>query len=118
VGFYYMTLNEPNGGSGEPEEFLLAAERHFHRILQQVEGAIVRLEGTEAAAAKEAASIVRDLNKAAQTVFDERSKVEKLRKQTAGVVHDFALDFDAARDEIGRRMALLRSAERAGQLSE
>ncbi len=43
-------------------------------------------------------------------VMDERTRVEKLRKQVAGVVHDYALDFDAARDEIGRRLARLREA--------
>ena len=53
---------------------------------------------------------VRDLKTAFQLVMDERTRVEKLRKQVAGVVGDLRLDFDAARDEIGRRLARLRDA--------
>jgi hypothetical protein len=47
-------------------------------------------------------------------VMDERARVEKLRKQIAGVVGDHALDFDAARTEIGRRLACLRDAGGGG----
>jgi hypothetical protein len=47
---------------------------------------------------------------ALQMVMDERTRVEKLRKNVAGVVRDYAIDFDAARDEIGRRLACLREA--------
>lgn len=59
---------------------------------------------------KEAASYVRELSKIVQSVLTERERLEKLRKSEGGVVHDFALDFDAARDEVGRRLARLRDA--------
>ena len=60
--------------------------------------------------AKAAASAVRDLKAAYFLVMDERGKVEKLRKQVAGHVGTGSLDLSAARDEIGRRLALLRDA--------
>lgn len=59
---------------------------------------------------KAATQAVRDLRAAYQMVMDERTRVEKLRKQLAGAGGDHALDFDAARDEIGRRLACLREA--------
>lgn len=59
---------------------------------------------------KAAAQAVKDLKAAFQLVMDERTRIEKLRKQVAGVVHDYAIDFDAARAEIGRRLACLRHA--------
>ena len=59
---------------------------------------------------KDAAAYAREYNLALQTFLSERAKVEKLRKDTEGIVHDYALDFDAARDEIGRRLACLRDA--------
>lgn len=59
---------------------------------------------------KEAASYVRELSKIVQSVLTERERLEKLRKSEGGVVHDYALDFDGARDEIGRRLARLRDA--------
>lgn len=57
--------------------------------------------------AVEAARTVRD---AIQLLMVERNKVDKLRKDIAGGVAGGCLDLDAARDEIGRRLACLRRA--------
>ena len=113
-----MTINAPLGDDGNPEDILLIAENHFGRMLRRAEELIKMLneEGTEVS--KEAALRIRDLGKAMQSTLEERSRLEKLRKHTAGIVHDYALDFDAARDEIGRRMDRLRSAESAGGVPE
>ncbi len=113
-----MTLITPQGGEDSAQEILSLAERHFHRMLERIEEIISEVRCSDTQASKEAQIVVRDLGKAMQTVFDERAKVEKLRKHTAGVVHDIALDFDAARDEIGRRMARLRAAQGSGDISE
>ena len=43
-------------------------------------------------------------------VQDERGRFEKLRKQVAGIVGTGELDFQSARDEVGRRLARLRDA--------
>lgn len=58
--------------------------------------------------AKEAALLMKELRLAFHSAMDERTRVEKLDRQAAGIVHDYALDFDAARAEIGRRLARLR----------
>ncbi|MCK4713340.1 MAG: hypothetical protein KAT26_10715 [Marinosulfonomonas sp.] len=113
-----MTMITPVGDNGKPEDILLIAEKHFGRMLRQAEEVIAKFEIENATAPKEAVIVIRDLSKALQTAFDERAKVEKLRKNRTGVVHDYALDFDAARDEIGRRMARLRAARSAGGVSE
>lgn len=57
---------------------------------------------------KDAEAHVRALRAALQLFIEERNRVEKLRKQTAGAVGGGSLDLDAARDEIGRRLARLR----------
>lgn len=113
-----MTMNIPLGEDGSPEEILLIAEKHFGRMLRRAEDIIAMLEDEDSGVSKEAAVRIRDLGKAMQTTLDERSKLEKLRKYKAGIVHEYALDFDAARDEIGRRMDRLRSAASAGGISE
>ncbi|WP_294923932.1 permease [uncultured Paracoccus sp.] len=59
---------------------------------------------------KESARLVRDLRAATQLVLEERNRVDKLRKDVAGNVGAGRLDLDAARDEIGRRLACLRRA--------
>ena len=61
-------------------------------------------------AMKEAVAAVRDVREATQLLAAERSKVDKLRKDIAGAVGGGSLDLDAARDEIGRRLACLRRA--------
>jgi len=53
---------------------------------------------------------IRDVKQTFQTVMEERTRVDKLRKQVDGVARGHALDFAAARDEIGRRLACLRDA--------
>ncbi|MEI4469826.1 hypothetical protein [Frigidibacter sp. MR17.24] len=58
--------------------------------------------------ARAAQGAVRDLKAAFQLALEERNRVEKLGRDAAGHVRDHALDFDAARAEIGRRLALLR----------
>ncbi|MDO5528348.1 MAG: permease [Paracoccus sp. (in: a-proteobacteria)] len=63
---------------------------------------------------KDAVKLARELRSAAQLMLEERNKVDKLRKDIAGVVGGGALDLDAARDEIGRRLACLRRAREAG----
>ncbi|MEH7827591.1 hypothetical protein [Gemmobacter denitrificans] len=65
--------------------------------------------------AKTAMQAVRDLRAAFQLVMEERNRVDKLRKQVAGVASGAGeLDFAAARSEIGRRLARLRDAGPGG----
>ena len=59
---------------------------------------------------KKAVSAARDVREAIQLLMWERNKVDKLRKDIAGGVGGGALDLDAARDEVGRRLACLRRA--------
>ncbi|MDN5786239.1 hypothetical protein [Pseudorhodobacter sp.] len=59
---------------------------------------------------KAAIQAIRDMKAAFQLAMDERNKLGKLREKTAGIVGDSVLDLDAARDEIGRRLARLRDA--------
>ena len=60
---------------------------------------------------KEAVRLARDLRAATQLMLEERNRVDKLRKEIAGGGGaGGALDLDAARSEIGRRLACLRRA--------
>ena len=61
---------------------------------------------------KVASVAVKELRQALTWAMDERANCEKRNKAIAGAVGSDALDLDAARDEIGRRLARLRDAER------
>lgn len=88
----------------------MATEELYRDVAEELIGAIRKVRAGETGEVRAATQAVKDLRAAFQLVMDERTRVEKLRKQVAGVVHDYALDFDAARDEIGRRLACLRDA--------
>lgn len=64
--------------------------------------------------ANESKTYIRDVRAALILALEERSKLEKIRTEIAGVVGTTELDFHAARDEIGRRLACLRDAGPGG----
>ncbi|MGB8622387.1 MAG: hypothetical protein WCD16_06180 [Paracoccaceae bacterium] len=95
---------------------LEAAEQHFQRTIAALNEIIKDVSEGRSARAKELRTALGDLNRAAQTAFDERSRVEKRIKTDGGIADQYALDFDAARDEIGRRLDCLRAARGTGEI--
>lgn len=78
--------------------------------LHQAELASAGVDGIDPARLKKAVEAARTVRDAIQLLMVERNKVDKLRKEIAGGVGGGSLDLDAARDEIGRRLACLRRA--------
>ncbi|MBP6679527.1 MAG: permease [Paracoccus sp.] len=116
-----MTMNfDP--GPGAPEgPFMPDASAQDMDVIEIADGLFrsyagdlhrlrLRIQAGETDDLKESGKLVRDLRGAAQLVLEERSKVDKLRKDAAGTVGAGTLDLAAARDEIGRRLACLRRA--------
>ena len=64
----------------------------------------------DADALAKAVKSAKDVRAALDHLNQERTKVDKLRKDIAGGVGGGCLDLGAARDEIGRRLACLRRA--------
>lgn len=98
------------GGDAPSVDLLEETEVLYREIAGELALAMRGVRQGELKEAKVAAQAVKDLRTAFQMVMEERVRVEKLRKQVAGVAGDNALDFDAARAEIGRRLARLRDA--------
>jgi Na+/phosphate symporter len=103
-----------SGGKEPSADLLKETEVLYREVAEELALAMRGVRQGETGEAKAAIQAVKDLRTAFQMVMDERTRVEKLRKQVAGVVRDYALDFDAARDEIGRRLARLREAGGGG----
>lgn len=112
-----MDLKRPETNHGEPEDILGAAQAHFQRAITALNDMIREMEAGNTDDLRDAKRITLDLRKAMQSALDERTRVENIRKLEAGIVHDFALDFALARDEIGRRLACLRAARDPGEVS-
>jgi HEPN domain-containing protein len=108
-----MTENFSSEGGG-PVDLLAETEDLYRQAAEDLARARRGLRQGKLDEAKLALQAVKDLKLAFQIVMDERTRVEKLRRQVAGVAHDHVLDFDAARVEIGRRLACLRDAGGGG----
>jgi len=117
---------EISEGERPSAELLVVAEDIFAnaalvlgRMVLALDGRAVEPEALEAneARAKAALQAVRDFRMAYQIAMDERTRVDKLRRQVAGQAGlgvGSGVDLDAARDEIGRRLARLRDAGSGG----
>lgn len=99
-----LSADEPS-----PKSLISEAEELYHDIAGEVFAALRRLKAGDWDT-KGATQAVRELRAFLQLVLEERTKVAKLSKQDAGAAGGRALDFDAARVEIGRRLARLRDA--------
>jgi hypothetical protein len=109
-----MTEDVPSGGPGGRIDLLEETEALYRQTAEELAVAQRKLRLGRDGDAKAVAQAVKDLRAAFQMVMEERTRVEKLRKQVAGAVDGRAIDFDAARAEIGRRLACLRRAGGGG----
>ncbi|HQU69236.1 MAG TPA: hypothetical protein PLI43_13735 [Albidovulum sp.] len=89
---------------------VLAVRELMNDVAEELRGSLHRLRAGETGDAREMAKQIRDMRAAYQLAVEERARIARLRKDDAGIVYDYALDFDAARDEICRRLACLRDA--------
>ncbi len=97
--------------AGDDAPAVLAATETFLKdAAEDLAAAIAAARDGHLGDAKAATLAVRDLKQAFYALMEERNRVEKLRKQIAGDVGTGSLDLDAARHEIGRRLACLRDA--------
>ncbi len=109
-----MSIYLSDGETG-PEALLRATEKMYRDAALELAAATDKVRQGEFGEAKAAMQAVKDLRAAFQMVMDERTRVDKLRKQIAGVAGQGSeLDFAAARSEIGRRLARLRDAGSGG----
>ncbi|WP_235842583.1 hypothetical protein [Cereibacter sphaeroides] len=97
-----------------PVDLLAETEKLYREAAEDLVRARRKLSEGRAEEVRAAVQAVKDLKAALQLVMDERARVEKLRRTAGGIVHDYALDIDAARREIGRRLARLRDAGQGG----
>ncbi|SPJ22435.1 hypothetical protein [Palleronia abyssalis] len=100
--------------SGNAKAALDLADEQVMEMLAALTRAKDRIFAEEDVSDAEVRQRLASVQKSIQHVFDERKRFDELRKKHAGIVHDYAIDFDWARDEIGRRLDRLRVAKDAG----
>lgn len=99
----------------DPGEAIAVAEGLFWSYVKDLKRHEAALEARQSGAVdpaelKEAMQTAKVVREAVGLLMAERNRVDKLRKDIAGGVGGGSLDLDAARDEIGRRLACLRRA--------
>ncbi len=101
-------------GDKPPVDLLAFSEGLFKNVADELARTLEAVQAGELVSLKPATQMVKELKEAFKHIMDERKRIDSVRQQTAGVVAPGALDFDAARDEIGRRLACLRDAGGGG----
>jgi hypothetical protein len=111
-----MALITPRWDEGMADDILSVAEAHFESALKALNSLTDEVEDGARPAPSDVQKTARDFRAAVQTLFDERKRIESQRKRDAGIVHDYALDLDAARAEVGGLLDRLRAAGGAGEV--
>lgn len=111
-----MAENRNAAVEAEEDSCLAAAEDLFREAVAAMSALKRRLKAGELVPEKETKIAVSEVSKAIQLVLTERHKLAKHSTNNAGVAGGYAIDLEAARDEIRRRMACLRRAGADGRL--
>ena len=89
----------------------------FRRSATALAKRINALEEADAPDAKATSAVVKDMRQAFGWVMEESKNVEKVEKSLAAAGGPVGYDLDAARSEIGSRLARLRAARGDGGVS-
>lgn len=100
-----------SAGDEPPVDLAEFTENLLREAAEELAQTLQRIRLGKLEEAKATPGLVRTVKNAFEMVQEERGRLDKLRKQVAGTVGTRELDFHAARDEIGRRLARLRDAE-------
>ena len=114
----HMSINTPFGEDASSPDFLGIANDLFFRVLKELERQLEAAEMSKGEGSAGLAKTANDLRKAIQNIFDERKRLDQSGKNTTSEHGGAELDLVASRDEIGRRLACLRDAQRTRDVSE
>ena len=104
-----MSINF-SAGEKETVDVLATTEAALVDATEELARLINRIKDGKFQDVKATPDVVKSLHRALEVVVLGKRDVEKLCKQVTGTVGATSLDFHAARDEIGRRLACLRDA--------
>ena len=113
-----MTLIKPDGTDGAAREVLRVAAEHYQRTITAFKRSSDRIISGEEIPSPDYEKHARLFGSATTVLYKEKQKIEDSIKKDAGIVYDYAINFENAREEIRCRMARLRAARNAGSVSE
>lgn len=114
----HMSNNKPFGEDAPSPDFLGVANDLFFRVLKELERQLEVAKMNDGEGSTGLAKTASELRKAVQNIFDERKRLEQSGKNISNGQGGAELDLVASRDEIGRRLACLRDAQRTRDVPE
>ena len=109
-----MTIYTPVGENGPPKDPLSEAQELYDIAAEIMRRLLAEMRAAPHESARDLAVCTRDVRDTLKLLLNERATIEKLRRDAGGLGGEPVFDFDAARDEIGRRLACLRNAGGGG----
>jgi hypothetical protein len=110
-----MSKQDPTGES--PRHLVAQAERQLAAYGEELDAVLEDIRAGKFGTPRDMAVLASSLRKALEAVFSERARLERLVHET-GRQGGGELDLAAAGDEVRRRMARLRAAQREGGVPE
>jgi D-ribose pyranose/furanose isomerase RbsD len=104
----------PGGDGDQTIHMLDLANKQVARSMQVLNDLLTNIETDQICVPKEVAASLAELRKTLQFAMETKVRLDDDDKKRRGVVQDYALDFDYARTEIGRRLDRLRASRGAG----
>lgn len=114
----HMELTKPENQTGNPDNELSRVLEHLGRAIGVFQNMTRQVEQGNFGPESENCKTIRGLTSATQTLYNEKQKIETCLRKQAGIAGGYGIDLDAARREVGRRMALLRTAQSDREVSE
>ena len=112
------TLICPSVGDNASNTLVSEAQKSFVRASRALDRMLDHLDEQPHDAAKDVKVLIRDLKDALKPALAERERLESAAREEAGVGEaGYAIDFTAARLEIGRRLACLEEPGSEAEIS-
>ena len=114
-----MSIIYPEAVEKSSDNIMSEAQQHFQRTSKALNSLLDQLEAERFDHVAETKTLIRDLKAAMGPALAERERLESEKRKEAGIGEaGYALDFAAARLEVGRRLACLRAARSEGSIPE
>ncbi|MEL6168232.1 MAG: hypothetical protein AAFR35_06050 [Pseudomonadota bacterium] len=111
-----MSVIRPEGDGSSADKLIHQAEEHYQRAIDALTELIQKIHAGEIEDPGRAQRAADGYNKAIQTLLDATLRMQSRRKQEAGIVHDFALNLEDARNTIRGLLDRLRADGDTGEV--
>ena len=113
-----MTLITPEQGTSRIEDRIGSISNQLESLRKSLEDLEQQVRAGEVGTETDARKQMSAIQNMVRLALDAEMKLDEQRKRKAGIVNDYALDFDAARSSIGCRLGRLRAARCPGRIPE